>query len=150
MACASGDGRPRRIQQAFQSALAAQSDLSGTTVAAGRSSGRGYVQMVESSGANAAVYMLARSDGAGVAHWWAARVVYHAVPGMGGPGPGALGYPVSDRPAGGTQPFQNSAALAGNRCGRGAESSLLQMGLRLRGGPAARRGEACIVGSRAR
>src|ERR1035441_2050939 len=67
--CQVGDGAPTAVQQAFQSALARNRmyvalPVAGPAVRAGG----GYVQMVESSGANAAVYMLAEADGAGVAH----------------------------------------------------------------------------------
>jgi uncharacterized protein (TIGR03437 family) len=111
--CLIGDGAPAAVQQAFQAAIArnritVQIPVSGPAVRAGS----GYVQMVESTGANAAVYMIAEADQAGVAYVVGGAVLtrYQA---LGGPA-GALGYPTSDQSAGGTQQFQTSAALAGN------------------------------------
>jgi uncharacterized protein (TIGR03437 family) len=111
--CTVGDGAPAAVQQAFQSALArnkisVQLPVAGAAV---RAAG-GYVQMVESSGANGAVYMVAEADQAGVAYVVGGAVLTR-YQGLGGPA-GALGYPTSDQSAGGTQQFQNSAALAGN------------------------------------
>ena len=111
--CLVGDGAPTAVQQAFQSALArnqitVQLPVAGPAVRAGS----GYVQMVESSGANAAVYMVAEADQAGQAYVVGGAVLVR-YQGLGGPA-GALGYPASDPSAGGTQQFQNNAALAGN------------------------------------
>jgi uncharacterized protein (TIGR03437 family) len=111
--CTVGDGAPVAVQQAFQSALtrnriSVQLPVAGPAVRAGS----GYVQMVESSGTNAAVYMIAEADQAGAAYVVGGAVLTR-YQGLGGPG-GALGYPTSDQSAGGTQQFQNSAALAGN------------------------------------
>jgi uncharacterized protein with LGFP repeats len=111
--CLVGDGAPTAVQQAFQSALA-RNRISVALPVAGSAvrAGSGYVQMVESSGANAAVYMIAEADQAGVAYVVGGAVLTR-YQGLGGPA-GALGYPTSDQSAGGTQQFQNSAALAGN------------------------------------
>ena len=111
--CLVGDGAPTAVQQAFQSALArnqitAQLPVAGPAVRAGS----GYVQMVESIGPNAAVYMVAEADQAGQAYVVGGAVLAR-YQGLGGPA-GILGYPASDQSAGGTQQFQNSAALAGN------------------------------------
>jgi uncharacterized protein (TIGR03437 family) len=111
--CLVGDGAPTAVQQAFQAALArnkitAQLPVAGPAARAGS----GYVQMVESSGANAAAYMVAEADQAGTAYVVGGAVLTR-YQGLGGPA-GALGYPTSDQSAGGTQQFQNSAALAGN------------------------------------
>jgi uncharacterized protein (TIGR03437 family) len=114
MACCSvGDGAPTAVQQAFESALArnkisVELPVAGSAVRAGG----GYVQMVQASGANAEVYMVAEADQAGVAYVVGGAVLTR-YQGLGGPA-GALGYPTSDQSAGGTQQFQNSAALAGN------------------------------------
>jgi len=74
--------------------------------------GSGYVQMVQSSGANSTAYMLAEADQAGAAYVVGApcsrATRAWAVP------TGALGYPASDQSSGGTQQFQNGAALAGS------------------------------------
>jgi uncharacterized protein (TIGR03437 family) len=111
--CLVGDGAPVAVQQAFQAALTRNRITVALPVAgpAVRAAG-GYVQMVESSGANAAAYMLAEADQAGVAYVVGGAVLTR-YQGLGGPA-GALGYPASDQSAGGTQQFQNSAALAGN------------------------------------
>jgi uncharacterized protein (TIGR03437 family) len=111
--CLVGDGAPAAVQQAFQSALArnqisVQLPVADSAVRAGS----GYVQMVESSGANGAVYMIAEADQTGAAYVVGGAVLTR-YQGLGGPA-GALGYPTSDQSAGGTQQFQNSAALAGN------------------------------------
>jgi uncharacterized protein (TIGR03437 family) len=111
--CLVGDGAPAAVQQAFQAALArnkisVEIPVEDPAVRAGS----GYVQMVESSGANGAVYMVAEADQAGEAYVVGGAVLTR-YQGLGGPA-GALGYPTSDQSAGGTQQFQNSAALAGN------------------------------------
>jgi uncharacterized protein (TIGR03437 family) len=111
--CLVGDGAPAAVQQAFQAALArnkisVEIPVQGPAVR----TGSGYVQMVQSSGANAAVYMIAEADQAGAAYVVGGAVLAR-YQGLGGPA-GALGYPTSDQSAGGTQQFQNSAALAGN------------------------------------
>ncbi len=111
--CLVGDGAPAAVQQAFQSALA-RNKISVALPVAGSAvrAGSGYVQVVESSGADAAVYMIAEADQAGAAYVVGGAVLTR-YQGLGGPA-GALGYPTSDQSAGGTQQFQNSAALAGN------------------------------------
>jgi uncharacterized protein (TIGR03437 family) len=111
--CVVGDGAPTAVQQAFQSALA-RNRISVALPVAGPAvrAGSGYVQMVESSGTNAAVYMIAEADRAGTAYVVGGAVLTR-YQGLGGPA-GALGYPTSDQSAGGTQQFQNSTALAGN------------------------------------
>jgi uncharacterized protein (TIGR03437 family) len=111
--CQVGDGAPAAVQQAFQAALtrnniSVELPVGGPAVRAGN----GYVQMVQSSGPNAAVYMVAEADQAGVAYVVGGAVLVR-YQGLGGPA-GALGYPTSDQTAGGTEQFQNSAALAGN------------------------------------
>jgi len=111
--CLVGDGAPAAVQQAFQAALA-RNQISVEIPVAGPAvrAGSGYVQMVQSSGANAAVYMIAEADQTGAAYVVGGAVLTR-YQGLGGPA-GALGYPTSDQSAGGTQQFQNSAALAGN------------------------------------
>ena len=111
--CLVGDGAPAAVQQAFQAAVA-RNKISVEIPVAGPAvrAGSGYVQMVESSGANAALYMIAEADQAGTAYVVGGAVLTR-YQGLGGPA-GALGYPTSDQSAGGTQQFQNSAALAGN------------------------------------
>jgi uncharacterized protein (TIGR03437 family) len=111
--CLVGDGAPAAVQQAFQSALA-RNQISVEIPVAGSAvrAGSGYVQMVQSNGADAAVYMIAKADQAGAAYVVGGAVLTR-YQGLGGPA-GALGYPTSDQSAGGTQQFQNSAALAGN------------------------------------
>ena len=111
--CLVGDGAPTAVQQAFQAALvrnriSVQIPVAGPAVRAGG----GYLQMVQSSGANSAVYMIAEGDQTGAAYVVGGAVLTR-YQGLGGPA-GSLGYPTSDQSAGGTQQFQNSAALAGN------------------------------------
>ena len=111
--CQVGDGAPTAVQQAFQSALARNKITAALPVAdSAVRAGSGYVQMVQSSGTNAAAYMVAEADQAGIAYVVGGAVLTR-YQGLGGPA-GALGYPTSDQSAGGTQQFQNSAALAGN------------------------------------
>jgi uncharacterized protein with LGFP repeats len=99
--CQVGDGAPTAVQQAFQSALT-RNQISVELPVAGPAvrAGSGYVQMVESSGANGAVYMIAEADQAGVAYVVGGAVLTR-YQGLGGPA-GALGYPTSDQSAGGT------------------------------------------------
>jgi len=114
--CQVGDGAPRVNKRSSRARR--QSDLSGTTWRAAVRAGGGYVQMVESSGANAAVYMLAKRTGRA---WrlWCARC--SRVPGIGRSG---RRTGVSrERPVAGHQQFQNSAALAGNPVRAVSESS---------------------------
>jgi uncharacterized protein (TIGR03437 family) len=111
--CLVGDGAPAAVQLAFQSALARNKIPVAIPVAdSAVRAGSGYVQMVQSSGTNGAVYMIAEADRAGTAYVVGGAVLTR-YQGLGGP-TGALGYPTSDQSAGGTQQFQNSAALAGN------------------------------------
>jgi uncharacterized protein (TIGR03437 family) len=112
--CLVGDGAPAAIQQSFQAALArnkisVQVPVSSPAVRVGN----GYVQMVQSSDPNApAVFMIAQSDQSATAYI-AGGAVLARYQSLGGPA-GALGYPITDQTAGGTEQFQNSAALAGN------------------------------------
>ncbi len=111
--CAVGDGAPVSVQQAFRSALTRDQIVPQVPVATpAERVGEGYVQMVQSSGPNPVVYMLAESDSLGTAFVLSGAILaqYQS---LGGPA-GTLGYPTSDATPGGTQLFQNNAALAGS------------------------------------
>ena len=112
--CQIGEGAPQSVQQAFQDAIARnQLSVEVPAPSAATRVGNGYVQMVPSSNPNSTVlYMLAQSDQVGTAYVVAGAILaqYQL---LGGPG-GALGYPIGDVTAGGTQLFAGSAALAGS------------------------------------
>jgi len=111
--CQVGDGAPPAVQQSFQDALTRNKISVQVPVPspAQRVAG-GYIQMVQSAGASAAMYILAQSDKVGAAYVVGGDVlaIWQS---MGGAG-GTLGYPITDLSAGGTQRFENGAALAGN------------------------------------
>jgi uncharacterized protein (TIGR03437 family) len=109
--CQVGDGAPASVQSSFQDALTrnkitAQLPVAGPALRLGS----GYVQAVQAS--DGTTWWIAQSDKVGTAYVVGGLILekYQA---LGGPS-GALGYPTSDRSAGGTQTFENSAALAGN------------------------------------
>ena len=111
--CQVGDGAPPLVQQSFKDALtrnkiSVQSPIPSPATRVGN----GYLQMVQSADAGAAIYLVAQSDKVGTAFVVGGAVLtaWQALGGAGGP----LGYPVSDLSAGGTQRFENGAALAGN------------------------------------
>jgi len=112
--CQIGDGAPSSVVQAFQDAITRNKlsiQVPAPSVAV--RVGNGYVQMVQSSDPNSpGAYMLAQADQAGTAYIVGGAVLarYQS---LGGPA-GALGYPISDQSALGTQRFAASAALAGN------------------------------------
>ena len=111
--CAVGDGAPPLVQQSFKDALTrnkitVQSPIPSPATRAGN----GYLQQVQSADAGAAIYLVAESDKVGSA-FVIGGAVLTAWQSLGGP-TGLLGYPVSDLSAGGTQRFENGAALAGN------------------------------------
>jgi len=111
--CQIGAGAPSSVQQAFQTALARNkmaAPLSTPSPAA--RAGNGYAQLVQPADPSQPVYMLTLADGAASAYVVQGAVLasYQA---LGGPG-GTLGYPTSDLSAGGTETFQNTAALGGN------------------------------------
>jgi hypothetical protein len=112
--CQIGGGAPLAVQNAFQTALsrnqiAAQAPVPDPATPMGN----GYVQTVQTTSASGAVstYLIAEANGSSTAYvvTGALLAAYEA---MGGAG-GALGYPMSDASAGGTQLFANGA-LAGN------------------------------------
>ena len=112
--CQIGDGAPASVAQAFQAAIARnQLSIQVPVPSVASRAGSGYVQMVESSDPNAPVsYMLAEADQSATAFIVGGPVLARYLT-LGGPA-GALGYPISDQSAGGTQLFASSAALAGN------------------------------------
>ena len=111
--CQVGDGAPPAVQQSFQDALTRNKISVQIPIASpAERVGSGYIQMVQSADASAATYILAQSDKVGTAYLVGGAVLA-AWQSLGGAG-GALGYPVSDLSAGGTQRFEGSAALAGN------------------------------------
>ena len=110
--CQIGDGAPSTVQQAFQTALTRNKITVQVPVASpAQRLGNGYVQTVQSAGANPATYVLAQSDRLGTAFVLGGAVLA-AYQALGGPA-GPLGYPTTDQSAGGTQQFENSAALGG-------------------------------------
>ncbi len=111
--CQIGDGAPPLVQQSFKDALtrnqiAVQAPIPSPATRAGS----GYMQIVQSADAGGATFLVAESDKVGSA-FVVGGAVLAAWQSLGG-AVGALGYPVSDLSAGGTQRFENGAALAGN------------------------------------
>ena len=112
--CQVGDGAPATVQQSFQTALARDQVVVQVPVAApAERVGNGYVQMLQSANPNApGAYLLAEGDSVGAAYLVSGALLAYYLTAGGAAGP--LGYPISDSSAGGTQLFQNNAALAGN------------------------------------
>ncbi len=112
--CQVGEGAPPAIQQSFQSALTRNRIAVQLPVASPAArTGGGYAQMVQSSDpAVSTVYLLAQSDKLGTA-FLVSGALLKRYQDLGGPA-GTLGYPIADASAGGTQRFENSAALGGN------------------------------------
>ena len=111
--CQIGDGAPPLVQQSFKDALtrnqiAVQAPIPSPATRAGS----GYLQIVQSADAGGATFLVAESDKVGSA-FVVGGAVLAAWQSLGG-AVGPLGYPVSDLSAGGTQRFENGAALAGN------------------------------------
>lgn len=110
--CGLGEGAPSGVQQAFQDA-AARDQLTPRLPAesAARRTGNGYIQELQDAGTGA-VYWIAVPDRTPSGYVLAGALLkkYQDV---GGPA-SSLGYPVSDASPGGTQLFENGAALAGN------------------------------------
>jgi uncharacterized protein (TIGR03437 family) len=115
--CQIGDGAPAAVQQAFQTALTRNNITPQVPVASpAQRIGNGYVQPVQSAGGlpgngTGSTYWLAESDRLGAAFVLGGAVLA-AYQTLGGPA-GTLGYPTTDQSAGGTQQFENSAALGG-------------------------------------
>jgi uncharacterized protein (TIGR03437 family) len=111
--CQVGDGAPPTVQQSFKDALTRNKiSVQFPVPSPATRVGNGYIQMVQSADASATTYILAQSDKVGTA-FVVGGAVLAAWQSMGGAG-GTLGYPVTDLSAGGTQRFENGAALAGN------------------------------------
>ena len=109
--CQVGDGAPSNVQRSFQDALTRNRITPQTPLAAPAVRvGGGYVQVVQSADGGT-IYWLAESDRIGSA-FVVGGLILEAYDALGGPA-GTLGYPITDRSAGGTQRFENSAALAG-------------------------------------
>jgi len=117
--CLVGDGAPAAVQQAFQSALARNKITAALPVAdSAVRAGSGYVQMVQSSGTNAAAYMVAEADQAGIAYVVGGAVLTR-YQGLGGPAGGAG---ISDqRPVGGGHPAISKQRRAGGQSGAGGK-----------------------------
>jgi uncharacterized protein (TIGR03437 family) len=111
--CQVGDGAPPSVQQSFKDALT-RNKISVQPPVPGPATrvGNGYIQMVQSADADPVTYLVAESDKIGTAYVLGGAVLaaWQALGGVSG----TLGYPVSDLSAGGTQRFENSAALAGS------------------------------------
>ncbi|MDQ2901821.1 MAG: hypothetical protein M3Y07_18790, partial [Acidobacteriota bacterium] len=115
--CGIGDGAPSaQIQQAFQD-LVARDRLSVLLPSATpvQRLGSGYVQDLISSQSPAVHYYLAKSDRSGQAYLVTGDLLT-AYLAAGGPA-GTLGYPSSDASPGGTQLFENGAALSASAPG---------------------------------
>jgi uncharacterized protein (TIGR03437 family) len=111
--CQVGDGAPPAVQQSFQDALTRNKILVQPPIPSPATRvGGGYVQVVQSADTPPVTWLVAQSDKVGTAYVVGGAVLA-AWQVLGGAG-GTLGYPVSDLSAGGTQRFENSAALAGN------------------------------------
>ena len=111
--CQVGDGAPATVAQSFQTALLRDQVVVQIPVNDPATRvGNGYVQRVASANPAAPVsYMLAQGDSVGAAFLVSGALLAYYLT-AGGPA-GPLGYPSGDASAGGTQLFQNSAALAG-------------------------------------
>ena len=111
--CQIGEGAPAAVATAFQTAIA-RNRLTAplSTASPAVRAGNGYMQMVQPANAAQLPYLLAEADGAATAYVVQGAVLA-AYQTLGGPA-GSLGYPAGDLSAGGTQIFQNTAALAGN------------------------------------
>ncbi len=111
--CQIGEGAPTSVAAAFQAAIARNKMTAplSTPLPAARA-GNGYAQLVQPANSAQPAYLLTEADGAPAAYvvQGAVLVSYQT---LGGPA-GALGYPAGDQSAGGTQTFQNTAALGGN------------------------------------
>ncbi len=111
--CQVGDGAPPSVQQSFKDALT-RNKISVQPPVPGPATrvGNGYIQMVQSADAPPVTYLVAESDQIGTAYVLGGAVLaaWQALGGVSG----TLGYPVSDLSAGGTQRFENGAALAGS------------------------------------
>lgn len=111
--CQIGEGAPTSVQQAFQTALSRnQLTAPAATPAPATRVGSGYEQLVQPANSSQPAYLLTQADGAATAYVVQGAVLA-AYLALGGPA-GSLGYPTSDQSAGGTQTFQNSAALGGS------------------------------------
>ena len=111
--CQVGDGAPPAVQQSFRDALTRNRiSVQPPIPSPAARVGNGYIQVVQSADAQPVTYLVAQSDKIGTAYVVGGAVLV-AWQAMGGAA-GALGYPVSDLSAGGTQRFENSAALGGN------------------------------------
>lgn len=111
--CQVGDGAPLSVQLAFQTALTRNQVTVQLPVAGpAQRVGNGYVQTVQSAGTPPVTYVIAQSDRLGTAFVLSGAML-SAYQVLGGPA-GTLGYPTTDQSAGGTQQFENSAALGGN------------------------------------
>ncbi|MGI8988632.1 MAG: Ig-like domain-containing protein [Bryobacteraceae bacterium] len=112
--CAVGDGAPSaQVQQAFQD-LVTRDRLSVVLPSASpvQRAGSGYVQELISSQPPGARYYVTKSDRSGLAYLVTGNLLT-AYLAAGGPA-GSLGYPSSDASPGGTQLFENGAALSSN------------------------------------
>ena len=112
--CAVGEGAPSAaISQVFQDAVT-RNRLSVSLPSANpvQRLGSGYVQDVVAAQAPTVHYLILKSDRASIAYVITGDLLT-AYLAAGGPA-GSLGYAVSDAGAGGTQRFENGAALAGS------------------------------------
>ena len=110
--CQVGDGSPPNVQRSFQDALTRNRITPQIPVPAPAARvGNGYVQAIQSADGGA-TYWLAEADNVGSA-FVVGGLILSKYDALGGPA-GTLGYPVTDATSGGTQRFENSAALAGN------------------------------------
>ena len=101
------------MQQSFKDALTRNKiTVQSPVPSPATRAGNGYLQQVQSADAGAAIYLVAESDKVGSA-FVIGGAVLTAWQSLGG-ALGPLGYPVTDLSAGGTQRFENGAALAGN------------------------------------
>lgn len=111
--CQVGDGAPPAVQQSFKDALTRNKITVQPPIPSPATRvGNGYIQMVQSTDATPLTFLVAQSDNIGTAYVVGGTVLT-AWQALGGAG-GTLGYPLSDLSAGGTQRFENGAALGGN------------------------------------
>ena len=111
--CQVGDGAPPLVQQSFKDALTRNKISVQLPIPSPAARvGSGYHTNGAVRRCRAATYIVAESDKVGTAFVVGGAVLtaWQSLGGAAGP----LGYPVTDLSAGGTQRFENGAALAGN------------------------------------
>lgn len=110
--CQIGEGAPAALQNAFQSAvLRDKLNIALPAASAAQRVGKGYVQLLQSTDATPATYLIAVPDGSSTGYVVTGAILA-AYLNLGGAS-GSLGYPTTDATSTGRQLFQQGA-LAGS------------------------------------